>query len=152
MRLQVTGAKLKLPSAVGAPKGGFVLTFRPASREGLDEHVVPIGVPAFLRCVGPAGAGGGRAGASGVGIGVGRGGAGAERRRRGEASGGGRGVRRAAGWDAARGRPVGYRHARQWPSKVNALQVRVCRKCQKLYNDVLCACADVFILPTGPAA
>ncbi|KAG2432561.1 hypothetical protein HXX76_008906 [Chlamydomonas incerta] len=49
---QVTGAKLKLPSALGAPKGGFVLTFRPASREGLDEHVVPIGVPAFLRTSG----------------------------------------------------------------------------------------------------
>lgn len=29
---QVTGAKLKLVSPLGNPKGGFVLTFRPAAR------------------------------------------------------------------------------------------------------------------------
>ncbi len=46
---QVTGAKLKLASPLGNPKGGFVLTFRPAAREGMDESVVPIGIPAFLK-------------------------------------------------------------------------------------------------------
>lgn len=48
---QVTAAKLKLTSPLGNPKGGFVLTFRPAAREGMDESVVPIGIPAFLRWV-----------------------------------------------------------------------------------------------------
>ncbi|GLC36181.1 hypothetical protein PLESTF_001471200 [Pleodorina starrii] len=48
---QVTSAKLRLSSPLGNPKGGFVLTFRPASREGMDESVVPIGIPAFLRPV-----------------------------------------------------------------------------------------------------
>ncbi|GIL56613.1 hypothetical protein Vafri_11948 [Volvox africanus] len=48
---QVTSAKLRLSSPLGNPKGGFVLTFRPASREGMDESVVPIGIPAFLKPV-----------------------------------------------------------------------------------------------------
>ena len=48
--LQVTSAHLKRdvagPEAASRP---FVLTFRPASREGMDDSVVPIGIPAFLK-------------------------------------------------------------------------------------------------------
>ncbi|KAG2487849.1 hypothetical protein HYH03_013566 [Edaphochlamys debaryana] len=47
---QVTAAKLRLASPLGNPKGGFVLTFRPAAKEGMDDSVVPIGIPAFLKC------------------------------------------------------------------------------------------------------